>query len=391
MASKVTIYLNDGNPRYKVRYDIESEDGKRKTKSKTFESESDADDFVADLDYKRRHAIPLSLDSDGPEDLCHTMPEMFDKFQTDYLDVQNLARGTRVLYEEAFRLYLKPFFGEMPVRDIDFEVLTALYRSLITPAADGSWKGLERRTAKEIMSKLKTVFREAMKWKGWVEEDPWVNFHTPAFDKRDYLVLSAEQLKALLAEMKDHPAECVIKLASAGGLRSGECNALTWQHVDFEENKILVRESRHYIGGHGLVTGVPKTLASVRDVDMPAEVMAWLEARYRDFVPSYEGLGLDPGSQYVCGKSDGRPVCMLWVAKALKSGLKRTGYKDFQDFRVHDLRHTFASLLLRKPVGVPAVSHQLGHASPQITMALYAHFIKGDGRLAADAMGDILS
>ena len=364
-----------------------------------FSSEQEANDFIADLEYKERHGIPVVWDSEGKPDAAplHHVRVCSTSLKTEYLGTKNLKKSTLANYRHNFQLYLRPFFGDMPVRDVDAEVLNECYRLLKLPAEDGSWKGLSLSTANKVMTKLHTVFKQVKKWSGWkdcIQDDPFELFEKDNVPRREYLFLTEEELNALLIDMAGHPAECFVRTQAAGGLRPGEAEGLRWDSVNFEDNQIMVRSSRGYVPGEGYVEGSTKT-SSVRTVEMPVEFMQWLKARYRKYLPQYEKVGLVPGSQYVCGTPDGRPAHRKSVAKSLKRRLKRIGYKDFAKFRLHDLRHTYATLLLRgggsaERVGVQIVSAQLGHAHPGITLQFYAHVIPGDGRIAADAMGVIL-
>ena len=68
--------------------------------------------------------------------------------------------------------------------------------------------------------------------------------------------------------------------------------------------------------------------------------------------------------------------------------MKKAGLTEVS---LHDLRHSHASILLSKGVPVPAVSEQLGHANPNVTMAIYAHAIPADSRSAAKIWNDAVS
>jgi len=71
------------------------------------------------------------------------------------------------------------------------------------------------------------------------------------------------------------------------------------------------------------------------------------------------------------------------------SGSRRRSSAGVRPITLHDLRHTHATLLLRRGVPIHVVSRRLGHASPAITLAIYSHVLPDQGRLAADVAGAI--
>ena len=182
------------------------------------------------------------------------------------------------------------------------------------------------------------------------------------------------------------------------GMRPGEVLGLSWDNVDLAGGTISVRHTLH--GGRGSYLGPPKNKASVRTISVPpvvVEVLRELEERKpSDFWFSKITKGEDGKSKIVSVPVNFSQVCALargqimkadvW-GKAFRSTLRGAGLKMI---RLHDLRHTHASLLL--PAGEPihVVSKRLGHADIYITMKLYAHLLPSSDADAAAHYADIL-
>lgn len=172
-------------------------------------------------------------------------------------------------------------------------------------------------------------------------------------------VLDPLQIRRLLANA---PAEAktLLLCAVTTGMRRGELLGLKWSDVDWSSRRVWVRRS---LGRDGRFQQ-PKTRRSVRAVAVPPTLVAALRrhrmaSRFKDdgdlIFPSEHGTPLD-----------GRNMVRRYFEPALrKAGLPRV--------RFHDLRHTFASLLIAQGEHPKLISEQLGHASVQITLDRYGH------------------
>jgi integrase len=199
--------------------------------------------------------------------------------------------------------------------------------------------------------------------------------------------LSREQVSVFLQTVRtefrdDYP---LMLTAFRTGLRQGELAALSWSCIDFDSNTVHVRRSFSHNNW-----STPKSRRS-REVDMSDQLRAvLLDHRDRQIqrfgcVPVTE---LPKGAmlRMVFADSNGGPKDMdnfrrRAFAKMIEvSGLAR--------FRFHDIRHTFASLLLAQGESLAYVRDQLGHASIQTTVDIYAHLIPGANRNAVNRLDD---
>ena len=152
-----------------------------------------------------------------------------------------------------------------------------------------------------------------------------------------------------------------------GGLRLGELLALTLGDIDFERNIIKVTKSYNRILQQDII-GAPKTDKSIRTIDLPSSVMA-LTNNYISLLPS--DYPMNSRLFFNLNKNN--------LRRALHSTAKLAGLPEI---RVHDLRHSHASLLFSMGVSMKSVSERLGHTSITTTMDVYTHIINNDGLIS---------
>jgi integrase len=194
--------------------------------------------------------------------------------------------------------------------------------------------------------------------------------------------LTREEAAWFLAQVREHaPREYPLFLcALRTGMRLGELLGLHWGDVDFHGRFIEVR--------HNLVAGrltTPKN-GKTRRVDMSAQLTQVL----RETLTTRKEETLQRGWKHLpawvfCNEAgkplDGDNLRHRTFHRVLaKAGMRR--------IRLHDLRHTFASLLIQQGESLAYVRDQLGHASIQLTVDTYGHLIPGANRQAVDRLDD---
>jgi integrase len=199
-------------------------------------------------------------------------------------------------------------------------------------------------------------------------------------------VLSIEQARAMVAHAPPRFYQTYLLTAVLTGARVGELTGVTWADVDLDAGKLRIRRSVSWAKRRGQTEAEPrfykpKTKHSVRAIPMRPELTAALK-RWRLQCPKKE----QNPHNLVFPSSDGRPkhrstITHEGLRPALEAAkLPRVG--------LHSLRHTFASTLLMAGRTAPEVAKLCGHAGPDVTNRVYAHWLKGDQHAEAlDALG----
>jgi integrase len=155
------------------------------------------------------------------------------------------------------------------------------------------------------------------------------------------------------------------------GLRSGELAGLQWPDIDW--NSKFIQVSRQIM--RGKVTTL-KNKHSRRKVDCSDDLLSTLAALRKTRQEEALKKGVNVISDWVFANDKGSWIDLVNVkSQQFKRVLRKAGLRDI---RFHDLRHSFASLLLAQGAPVTYVSSQLGHANPHITMKVYAHWVPNE-------------
>jgi integrase len=172
------------------------------------------------------------------------------------------------------------------------------------------------------------------------------------------------------------------------GLRQGEALGLWWEDVDLPARVLRVRRALQRQRGGGLVFTAPITARSRRTVPLPAQLVHALEDHKEQQDKERAAAGsLWRGSLCVFTTPVGTPVDPRNDYREFKKLLGRAGLPSV---RLHDLRHTAASLLVAQGVPPRVVMEILGHSQIALTMNTYSHVAPEVSREAADRMAETL-
>jgi integrase len=209
----------------------------------------------------------------------------------------------------------------------------------------------------------------------------------PKIAAREMVILTPAQVAGLPALLDGHELAAPALTALHTGMRRGEILALRWSSVDLDAKVIRVRESLEQTAA-GLRFKPPKSRAGNRDVSLPDNTIEVLRAQRKRLLERRMMLGQGKlgDSDLVFPAWNGEPqrpesFSAAWseLAAELKLGVS-----------FHALRHTHASQLIDAGVDVVTISKRLGHSSPAITLAVYAHMFRKDDSKAADAINAAL-
>jgi integrase len=266
-----------------------------------------------------------------------------------------LKPSTLDSYQRHFDLHLLPALGRFPLAAISTGRIEELVNELLA-------SGLSPKSVNNALVPLKLSLKHAVRW-GYLRANPAEPVRRVPVPHQEMEALTPEQVRRLLAAA-DEDSWLLLLIAVFTGLRRGEILALQWGDVDWRTKQLRVRRSLW----KGQFVG-PKTKRSIRTVDLAPQVLAALREARPDRTPD------ELHAQLVFSGANGRPLDPdNMVKRRFHPALERA---ELPRVRFHDLRHTYASLLIAAGEHPKYVQAQLGHASIQTTLDRYGHLLPG--------------
>ena len=294
------------------------------------------------------------------------------EFMDNYMETvakHILRPSTQEMYELYIRLHINPSLGKIKLKDLGPHHLQRFYSEKID-------QGLSKRTVQILHATIRRVLNQAVSW-GIIQKNVCKQVKAPRPGKMQYTILTKEQLNIFLDQVRGHRYFPIYILLVYGGFREGEVLGIHVEDCDMVNRVINVRHQVISLKG-GMVIAEPKTESSKRAVTLP-KVAADILEQHLDQLYRKQGL--------IFTTRSGKPIAPRNMIRHFKSALVAAGLPDI---RVHDLRHSHASLLLASGVNPKVVQERLGHASITLTLQTYSHTIPSLGQQAADKLDEIM-
>lgn len=311
----------------------------------------------------------------------------------EYLDdwlgrrVTQLRPTSLRVYRNAIRRYLKPRLGAVPLSELDRRAVERVYAALLT-AGGRKGRPLSPKTVSHVHAILRGALEDAV-FDGLLDANPAAHARRPKHDPRateldqDRRIWTVEQVAHFLDEVEDHPFRAVWHLAVGTGARRGEVLGLRWCDVDLDAPAVHIRRSLSAIGGVPRLLGT-KTSRN-RTLSIGASVVEVLRLERDDQAERRRAAGRAWRDEWGLVFTDelGAPINPMRVTIEFRRLVREI---DVPVIRLHDLRHTHASLLLAQEESMKLVSERLGHARIDMTMDIYAHLLPPVDSEAADEL-----
>lgn len=202
-------------------------------------------------------------------------------------------------------------------------------------------------------------------------------------------ILSADQVKTVLSAMRETSIFPQVVVLLSTGMRRGELMGLQWGDIDLDAGKLRVERAVEKTRTHGLRLKAPKTRHGRRIISLPASAVEVLKHHRKAQLELRVAVGLGrlAAEAFVFGTLEGKPrdpdrITQDWKRYTAARGLPRV--------TLQALRHSHASALIAAGTDPVVVSRRLGHGSPVVTMAVYAHLFDRSDEGAAKAIDAVL-
>ena len=283
----------------------------------------------------------------------------------------NCSQRTLDGYQSIIGCHLIPGLGHIQLKQLQPRVIQAYYGKAV--------QQLSARTVHHQHRVLSQALKYAVR-QGYLGRNPCDLVDAPSPRKKLMRTLTPSEVEVLLDTAKDSYYYPVIYTAVSTGLRQAELLGLRWRDIDLDMLSISVSQVL-YKRGSVCTFKEPKTAHSRRRIAMTPKLALFLRDYWKDRERLYHQLGKKLAlDDLVFASVEEKPldpgvVSHNFSRMAARAGLGRV--------RFHDLRHTFASLMLLRGAKPKVISEALGHASVGFTMDVYSHIIEG---MQADAM-----
>lgn len=288
--------------------------------------------------------------------------------------------STYISYEYQVKGHLTPQIGHIKLSKLTPQHLQTYINNRLSA-------GLAAKTVKYHLSIMRMALSKAEKW-DLVVRNVAMFVDPPRVQKYEIEPITPEQARVFLQAIRGDRMEALFTVALSLGLRRGESLGLRWQDIDLKLGTLRVNQSLQRLNGK-LEFSEPKTKSSRRVLDLPDSLIAKLrEHRARQLQEKLLAGSKWIDTELVFTSSIGTPIDPRHVKRRLDPLLKKAGLPHF---RVHDLRHFCASLLLAQGVPLKVVSEILGHTQIRITADLYTHVLPSVKKEAINLMDYILT
>ncbi|MDP9439891.1 MAG: site-specific integrase [Actinomycetota bacterium] len=282
-------------------------------------------------------------------------------------------------YETVVRLHLVPTLGDVPLEDLTRAHFQRLYGEKLGA-------GFSPRLVNLVHVVARSALKTAVSW-GLLPKNPTDGAVPPKATGRAINPLTREEVGKVLKVLDGYRMGTLFEVAVFSGLRAGELVGLKWPDVDWESRTLRI--SRQLIrlpadGGREYAFAEPKRAGSKRAVKVPPRVVDALLRRREEEIA--EG---NRDAECVFLREDGSYIDASMLSRDYLRPLLRRAGVDPIGHTFHDLRHTFASLLLLGGTHAKVVQEMLGHASIVITLNTYSHLLPGLQEGAADSLGGL--
>jgi integrase len=375
--------------KYIVRWTI-LQNGKRCWRRRSFDLKRDATQFKTELESDSISGRQCEYSKVRLEDYLH---DFFDQCSA------NLTGNTEHCSRRYMDNHIIPRIGNIRVRDLTAMDIQKAYNDILaTPyraAETKKIKGVEivvkparyysAKTILNIHGVLTKALKHAVAVQHLIPYNPCDGVILPKSEDYEAFVPNREQMDALMDQMRQSRYYEALLADALLGIRRGECLGLFWSDLDFKTHEIHIQRALIYDEEtHQLTLKDPKSKNSRRTLQIPPEMETILkDLKRRRSMLELEKSDVFTRSPFVFVTEDGLPIRPTTLSKEFKTVATAAGLPQM---RLHDLRHTVTTYLLRAGLSPRAVQGVLGHQDARFTLKRYAQMLDDDKKEAASVI-----
>ncbi len=367
----------DGKPAYRVRiatYDPVT-GHRRNVTIDTYPRKKDAETAERDALAKRDRGSLLDPSTT-------TVGELLDEWLKT--KAGTISENSRKDYEIVVRLHLKPALGNIRVQALKSDRVQAQY---------GRWNdaGMSARMIRACGMRLSQALDYAVKI-GLLYQNVARQCELPRLDQAKPDVWTADELRRFFVEADADALAPLWRLLAGEGMRRGEALGLRWADINWDRGTAHLTQTviaDKADKGKVRIQDRTKTKAGARTVRLTEETLGVLRSHRKRQTESRLACADWQDNDLIVTTQKGTPVSPAGnVHRSFGAIVKHAGLRPI---RVHDLRHTHATILLLAGVPAKIVSERLGHASVGITLDIYSHVLPDMQDEAANAFSRIMN
>ena len=304
-----------------------------------------------------------------------------EKFMTWWLESEHrheVASTTYVRYQQLANFHILPFLGETKLVKLTRHEVNALIDHMVD-------KGQSLRSAQQARALLSACLNAAIE-EDLIGANPVGASRKIRLPRFEIEPLTAPEATRVIQLAPTVSAKLRLELALYYGLRQGEALGLRWKKISFEKGEMNISHQIQTTGGKRKLVDL-KTKSSYRTLPLDEQTIELFrsqkaEVAKRRLAAGHRGVDND----LVFPNATGEPVSSRWDYEQWHRTLDLAGVSKR---RLHDARHTCATLLLEQGLDIEVIRYWLGHASIELTSSTYIHLTSKTARLGSQAVANL--
>lgn len=307
------------------------------------------------------------------------------------LYLKDLSPTTLEGYEYQIKNYIvNQDIGKIRLQDLTTSDVQRWINSLYDESPLSN-KPLSAKTVKNIYHNLCAAIDKAVVLE-YVKKNVCKAVSLPKVQKYTAEVYDEKEIQQLLNVIKGTDMELPLMIDVNLGLRRGELLALKWKHIDFEKGFVSIEDNmvevKKEVSADRTLTKAPKSISGQRIIPISPSLTDYLKKAHTEYLLKKLKMGKDffDGDYVVC-QENGKPYKPNSFTDKFNKFLKKNNLKHI---RLHDLRHTNATLMLTQGISPKVAQMRLGHSDYSTTMNIYSHVLESVATEAAEKIENVI-